>query len=107
MGHEAMVATPEREKPWQEGQADAPQVPEGWKLIPAGVEVRVRVDRAWVGGGKGKPFLLVTPGGEIAAEDAETLGPARTATAVVAGPSGCGPTRSAHLVTTAGVLYRP
>lgn len=83
----------------------AVEVPDGWTLLPGGVEREIGVNVSGLYGYKGEQVWLVTPGGHKRGHaECRVLGPCEGRVEEKKG--GCGPKKSARIVTTAPVLVK-
>lgn len=86
-------------------RATAVEVPVGWTLLPGGVEREIGVNRNALYGYEGENMWLVTPGGHVDGHaECRILGPCEGRVEEKKG--GCGPKKSARIVTTAPVLIK-
>ena len=83
----------------------AVEVPDGWTLLPGGVEREIGVNVSGLYGDQGEQVWLVTPDGhERGHAEIRVLGPCEGRVEEKKG--GCGPRNSARIVTTAPVLVK-
>jgi len=87
-------------------RATAVEVPDGWTLLPGGVEREIGVNANGLYGYKGEQVWLVTPDGhERGHAEIRVLGPCEGRVEERRG-GGCGPKKSARIVTTAPILVK-
>lgn len=87
-------------------RATAVEVPVGWTLLPGGVEREIGVNRNALYGFEGENMWLVTPGGHKRGHaECRVLGPCEGRVGERK-EAGCGPDKTARIVTTAPVLIK-